>query len=459
MIAIAGAVSPRGMGRSGGRVADGNDLLLTAPAVELARMIRAREVSAVEVATTHLRRIGEVNGRLAAVVRLAPDALDQARAIDDGFARGAAMGPLAGVPCTVKDWIEVGGLVCDAGFAHRADYIPPHDAVAVARMRAAGAIILGKTAVTDGAPLHPRPNNPHDTTRTPGSSSSGEAALVASGGSPIGLASDSGGSIRWPAHCCGVAALKPSTGLVPNTGHYPRIGHLSDPRTTIGSLARSARDLELVLRVIAGEHPADPGSVPVALGEAGAVSVRGLRVGWFVAMPGTSPTPETVRAVEAAARALAELGCDVVEVTPPRLEESLPITEHYWARIQSLSFEEWRPPRATPLSAEAIERGRFEWERFSRSMAVFMAGFDAILSPTAARPAPAHGEWGREEYVYTLPWSLTGQPATVVPFSRSPEGLPIAVQVIARRWHDAVAIRLAVELEQLAGGPTRPLVG
>ncbi len=424
-----------------------NDELLGAPAVELARLIRSREVSSVEVVTSHLRRIGEVNGQLAAMVVLAPDALERARAVDLALARGEAPGPLAGVPFTVKDWIEVAGLVCAAGFEHRAGYVPAVDAPVVARMRAAGAIVLGKSNVTEGAPLHPRPNNPHDLSRTPGSSSSGEAAIIAAGGSPLGLASDSGGSIRWPAHCCGVAALKPTTGLVPNTGHFPRIGHLSDPRTTIGPMARSARDLEVVLRVIAGEDAGDPGSVPVRVGDASAVELRGLRVGWFVEMPGAVPTPDTVRTVEEAARALAALGCAVVEATPPRLEESMAITEAYWARVQSLSFSEWRPPGPSRLKADEIERSRFEWERFSRSMVLFLSDFDAVLSPVAARPAPEHGGWGRDEYLYTLPWSLTGQPVSVVRFGTSAEGLPIGVQVVARRWRDDVAIALAVGLE------------
>ncbi|MCC6237973.1 MAG: amidase [Dehalococcoidia bacterium] len=430
-----------------------SDPLLEAPATELARLIREHAVTALEVVTAHLRRIGEVNGQLNAIVRLDPQALDHARAVDAALARGEALGPLAGVPVTVKDWIEVAGLVCDAGYEHRAEYVPPRDAPVVARLREAGAIVVGKSTVTEGAPLHPRPNNPRDLARTPGSSSSGEAAVVASGGSPLGLASDSGGSIRWPAHCCGVAALKPTTGLVPNTGHYPRLGHLSDPRTTIGPLARSARDLEVALRVIAGADPGDPGSVPVPLGDAAQVNLRGLRVAWFVAMPGAAPTPETARTVEEAARALADRGCTVVEAAPPRLAESLPITEGYWARVQSLSFEEWRPPRAPTLSAEAIERGRFEWERFSRSMAAFFEGFDAVLSPVAARPAPEHGSWGRDEYRYTLPWSLTGQPAAVVPFGVSPEGLPIGIQLIARRWRDDVAIALATALEEEGARP------
>ena len=218
--------------------------LLAAPAIELARLIREGVASSAEVVGTHLDRIAEVNPVLNAVVQFAPDALRRAAAADEAVARGDAVGPLHGVPFTVKNWIEVEGLVCAAGFEERVDFVPRRDAAVVARMRDAGAILLGKTNVTHGEPVYARPNNPHELDRVPGSSSSGEAAIIAAGGSPFGLASDSGGSIRWPAHCTGVVGLKPSTGLVPNTGHFPRIGHLADPRTAIEPIARSARDLE-----------------------------------------------------------------------------------------------------------------------------------------------------------------------------------------------------------------------
>jgi amidase len=422
------------------------DELLTLGAVELAALLREHTVSSVEVVEAHLRRVEETNAELNAVIALSSKALDDARTADAALARGER-GAFLGVPFTVKDWIEAKGLPCAAGQPARAGFVPEEDAPVVARMRRAGAILLGKTNVTDGGGVHPRPNNPHDSVRTPGSSSSGEAAVVAAGGSPIGLASDSGGSIRWPAHCCGVAALKPTTGLVPLTGHVPRIGHISDPRTTIGPMARSARDLEAVLAVIAGEDAGDPSAVPVPLRASSSVELRALRVAWFVEFPGASPTPETASAVEDAARALAERGCKVEPATPPLLEESLPITEAYWARVQSTSFEEWRPPWRSRLTADEIEESRFRWERFTRAMWRFMERYDAVLSPVAARPAPHHDDWGRLEYLYTLPYSLTRQPAAVVPYGRSPEELPIGVQIAARAWQDHVALTLAVALE------------
>jgi len=423
------------------------ETLLRASAVELAAMIARRAVSSVEVVAAHLGRIEVVNSSLNAVVQLAPGAMDEARRADEVLAAGEPAGPLHGVPFTVKDWIETAGLICAAGFAERRDHRPSRDAPVVARMRAAGAILIGKTNVTEGAPVYGRPNNPADLARTPGSSSSGEAAIIAAGGSPMGLASDSGGSIRWPAHCCGVPALKPSAGLVPNTGHFPRIGHLSDPRTVIGPMARSASDLETLLRVVAGEDGFDPSVAPVRVGRVSEVYLSSLKVGWFASTADAAVTPETTQTVEAAARALSDIGCAVREIEPPSLKESLLITRAYWARRCSFSFRDWEPDREARLDEEAIERSVFEWERFSRRMSTLMGDLDVLLSPTAARPAPAHGGWNETEYLFTLPYSLTGQPVAVVPFGVSPEGLPIGVQLAARRWRDDHALAAACALE------------
>lgn len=420
---------------------------LTLPATELARLIRERQLSSVEVIAAHLGRIEAINPQINAIVQLAPDALERARAADEALADGNATGPLHGVPFTVKDWIETEGLICASGFAERADHRPERDAAVVARLRASGAILLGKTNVTQGAPVYERPNNPHDLTRTPGASSSGEAAIIAAGGSPMGLASDSGGSIRWPAHCCGVPALKPTTGLVPLTGHFPRIGHMSDPRTVIGPMARSARDLGPLLAVIAGEDPRDPGTFPIPVCDPSAVDLRGLRIAWHTEMRGAEPTSETQAMLEAAAMALADRGATVTKATPPRLEESMVITLAYWARVRSAGLGRWVPQTPTVLTADQIEQSIFEWERFSRAMAAFMADYDLILSPTAAGPAPPHGDGGRETFLYTLPYSLTRQPVAVVPFGASPEGLPLSVQIAARPWRDHVALAAAVALE------------
>lgn len=423
--------------------------LHTRTATELAHLIRTREITATDAVAAHLQRIADVNPKINAVVQIDPDAaLAAARAADAAVARGDALGPLHGVPFTAKDWIEAEGLICAAGFEERRNYIPKRDATAVARMRAAGAILLGKTNVNDGAPLYPRPNNPHDLARTTGFSSSGEAAIVAACGSPLGIASDSGGSIRWPAHCCGVAGLKPTAGRVPNTGHVPRTGHFTDPRTVIGPVARSVADLALALAVIAGPDSRDPGAIPMPLEPPAAVDLSTLRVAWYTRMPGASPTPETVSATERAAHALASAGARIAEARPPRLEESLPITQDYWSRPESISSTRWQPYKTATLSGDDVERHLFEWERFRVHMHVFMEDYDVIVCPVAAEPAPPHGPVPVETWLYTLPYSLTGYPVVVVPAATSPEGLPIGLQVIARPWREHTALAAAAAIER-----------
>lgn len=401
----------------------------------------------------YLRRIERVNPQIHAVVQPDPErARRAALAADEAVARGESLGPLHGVPFSVKDWIETEGLICAAGFESRREFVPRRDATVVARLRSAGAILLGKTNVGDGSPAYLRPENPHRLGRTPGHSSSGEAALIAAGGSPVGLASDSGGSIRFPAHCCGVAGLKPTRGLVPSTGHFPRIGALSDPRTTIGPLARRVEDLAVTLRVIAGPDGRDPSVVPVSLGDPAAVDVATLRVAWFTHMGGATPTSETAAAVQGAARALAACGARVEEMRPPCIDESLPITLTHWQRTASLSLRDWLPDRTSALTADAIERSTFAWERFQRSMLEFMQGYDVILAPTAATPAPAHRPLAPEDFIYMLPYSLTGQPVAVVRCATSPEGLPIGVQVAGGVYRDDVALAVAARLEASFGG-------
>lgn len=384
------------------------DDLLQASAVAPAEAIRARRVSSAELVQAHVDRIAAVNPRLNAVVQLDVDAaLDSARAADKRLASGEAGGPFHGVPFTVKDWLETAGLVCAAGLIERKGYMPKRDATAVARMRAAGAILLGKTNVQESNDVYGATRNPYDLGRSPGASSSGEAAIIAAGGSPLGLGSDSGGSLRYPAHCCGVATLKPTSGRVPNTGHFPRIGASHDPRTGVGPLSRHVEDLWPVLAVIAGVDWRDPSVMPVPL-EAPVVGVSGRRIGWFVEIPGAEPEAATVAMVQAAAKVIAETGASVEGVRLPRIEEAMPITEMYWRRVQSPSWNEWAPPGPSTLSADELERSIFEWDRLRRAMTAFIEGFDAIVCPVAEGVAPGHGAIERRDYLYTVPFSLTG---------------------------------------------------
>ena len=324
-------------------------------ATVLAAMIAAGETTSVAVVEAHLGRITEMNEPLRAVVAINADACRAAaQTADDALARGKAAGPLHGVPFTVKDWIETHDLPCSGGVEERRNFVPTRDATVVARMRAAGAILLGKTKPGADDAVHPRARNPYNVARSTGGSSAAEAAIIAAGGSPIGLGSDSGGSLRLPAAWCGIATLKPTAGFVPVTGHFPRVGGIADPRTQIGPMARSVDDLDLILRVIAGPDGRDPDVIPMALRDLAAVRMAGLRVAVCTEVSGVRPAPEVADSGTAAANALAAAGATVVEARPPRIDEALAITQAYWARARSLSASEWRPYWPSKLSADDI---------------------------------------------------------------------------------------------------------
>jgi amidase len=428
--------------------------LTLSTAHELAASIRSKQFSASEALEAYLRRIDERNGELRAIVQLDVDgARAAAAAADATIAAGADLGPLHGVPVTIKDWIEIEGLVCAAGFEERRNFVPRHDATVVTRMRAAGAVLLGKAKSGIEDDVYPAARNPYDPARTAGGSSSGDCVAVAAGMSALGLGSDSGGSLRLPAHFCGVATIKPTTGRVPNTGHFPRLGDMSDPRTTIGPIARSAFDLHDALRVIAGPDWRDPSVGPMPLGDPADVDLLGLRAAVYTDMPEMAATPETAAAVRAAAGALENAGVALHRDRPPRIEESLGITRDYWARSSSVSWNTWHPSHPHRLtSAEDVERSVFEWERLRRTFLAWMENYDLIVCPVAADVAGTPGSVNDVTFLYTLPYSLTGYPAAVVRAGTSSEGMPIGVQLVARPWREDVAIAAACAVETALGG-------
>lgn len=419
----------------------------TPGAAELARRIAAGQTTAVAVMQASLARMAETEPKIRAFAHRHDEvALQAADAADAALARGEPAGPLHGVPVSIKDWIEVEGLPCDGGFEQRAGYRPRHDATVVTRLRAAGAIALGKTVTREGEPLHARPNNPHALAHCPGGSSSGEAAAIAAGASPLGLGSDSGGSIRLPAAWCGLFALKPTQGRVPLTGHFPAIGHLSDPRTVIGPLARRAEDLALALQVIAGPDGADPSAHPVPLGDPAVLEVRGLRVG-LTDLGGTDLAPAARAATEDLARRLEALGVVVEALDLPILDEALEISQAYWARPESMSHRQWRPWGSSTLTADQVEESLFRWERLQRRLEAAMTSLDAIVCPATPWPAPEHRLLDARDYLYTLPFSLTGQPVVSVPAGQT-GALPLGVQIVGRRWREDVLLALAMALDR-----------
>lgn len=456
------------------------DELTTKSLSELADLIRAREVSPVEVVEAHLHRIERLNPQLNAVVTLAPDVLEKAREAEALMMRGEALGTLHGVPLTIKDTIETRGLRTTGGSRVRAGYLPERDATTVARVRGAGAIVLGKTNVAEMAaaydtenPVFGHANNPYDVQRTTGGSSGGEAAAIAACLSPGGLGSDLMGSIRVPAHCCGIAGLKPTNGSVPGDGHLPASEGVASLGAAIGPLARTVRDVRLLFRVIAGMDESR------AVSASGELDVRGTRAAWY-AFDGVTPvTPETRGAVEAAARALEEAGMIVREERPPGVERGQELWSKLFARAALLQMkEEYRgaeeqagefvrylldsSKNAEPPSFDEFAHAWMERDLLRSRLLEWMKETPLIIAPVGAMPACVHGTRkisveGESlsifrAYSYAQTYNVFGLPAACVPAARTHEGLPLGVQVIGRPFADEAVLAVASLLEERLGG-------
>jgi amidase len=455
------------------------DELWAQPVTALAALIRGREVSSIEVVQSCLSRIEAVNPVLNAVVTLAPDALDRARAADRAIARGASLGQLHGVPCTIKDSLDTAGLRTTAGTIGWRDRVPDRDATAVIRVKAAGAIVLGKTNTpeftwsdeTDND-VFGRTSNPYDVERTPGGSSGGAAAIVAAGGSPFDIGSDTGDSIRQPAHVCGIAGIKPTQGRVPRTGHWPSFGGLVGSLQQLGPLARRVDDLALLLPILAGPDGEDPHVAPVPLGDPATVDVAGLRVAAFTDNGVRTPTPETIATVADAAAALSAAGATVAWDVPPDLGEAWAAWDGFiradgygWLRrliaaagtpgLGSYDTRGWLdpiPPVAGDELSALVERA----DAIRSRLLQWFGRFDLIVCPAMPQPAIRHGESTAEWFgdTYSDVHNLTGWPAAVVRggWTSGEPRLPIGVQLVGRPWREDVALATARIVEAASGG-------
>ena len=461
-----------------------DDALLYGSASAIAWAIRTQEVSVRDVVEAHLERIEAVNPSLNAVVQLiSARAMDEARAADQAVLRGDAFGSLHGVPFTIKDSLDTEGVISTGGTKGRAAYAPQEDATVVARLRAAGAILLGKTNTpeltlageTDNL-VYGQTNNPYDLSRTPGGSSGGAAAIIAVGGSPFDIGSDTGGSIRLPAHFCGVAGLKPTSGRVPRTGHIVPYGlGAVDSLTQNGPMARFVEDLALILPIISGVDWRDPAIAPMPIGDPQAIRLQGLRVAVHTDNGVKTPTPETIAAVRAAANVLDNVGLAVTEQRPAALERAADLANELsnadgraWTRrllgkAGTSELHPWlsrRMSEATPLEVGDFTALLEQVDAYRSDMLGFLRDYDIILCPVCAFPAPLHGATMEPEmrlgFSYTNAYNLTGWPGVVVRGGASPEGLPIGVQVVARPWREDVALAVAQCLEAALGGWRRP---
>ncbi len=453
--------------------------LIFESAFALARTIRAKQVSSEEMVRACIGRIEDVNPRLNAVVQLpAESAIRQAREADQSLARGEVKGPLHGVPFTLKDSIETRGIISTGGTEGRAHFVPSQDAVVVERLRRAGAIVLGKTNCPEMGwaweadnLIYGRTNNPYDLQLSPGGSSGGESAMIAAGGSPFGLGSDAGGSVRFPAHCTGIAAIKPTSGRAPRTGHFPGPGGMLDSLWQIGPLARYVEDLALLLPIISGVDGQDTAVVPAPLGDPVAVDPHRLRVAFHTDHGIQTPSGEIAETVRKAAAALAEGGIQVEEARPGVMDQTYEIyfglfTADGGAGLESV-LQMAGTTRVHPLMQRVLDLQRAgvnsmaqfstlvgRWDAYRREMLAFMSSYDALLCPVCSFAGMVHGStYDRLPcFSYTMAANLTGWPAAVVRAGSTSSGLPIGVQIIAAPWREDVALAIAQVLQDALGG-------
>lgn len=470
-----------------------DDTGLTTPlhfssATALARAIRTRRLSAESVTAAFLARIRDVNPAIHAVIQVQWDAaMAHARAADTEVKRGRPLGALHGVPVTIKDSLDTAGIISTAGTTGRAQFVPPRDAAVVARLKAAGAIILGKSN-TPELTLHgysenliyPRTNNPYDLRRSPMGSSGGAAAIVAAGGAAFDIGSDTGGSVRIPAHVNGVCGLIPTAGRVARTGHIISFDTFDQALTTLGPVARYVDDLETVLRVIAGSDGVDPFAFDLPIGDSRRIDVGRLNAVFYVDNGVATPVASIGAAIRLSAASLARAGVRIDERRPPGTEQALDLL---WTilggdggyavqRILTASGTTAVAPYLTGalgdparFDAPALSHRQFaefftRWHDYKRQLTTFFAEYDVLLCPASAIPAPPHDldikATEGTMLSYTAPFSITGWPVAVVRAGTSEEGLPIGLQIVGKPFQEHVVLAVARFIEREFGGFVAP---
>jgi amidase len=466
--------------------------LTSKSASDLSELIRSRIISPVEVIESYLQRIDQINPSLNAIVTLAPDVLDQARAREREIASGGALGPLHGVPVTVKDTIATAGIRSTSGSRLLTRYLPADDAIVVRRLKGAGAIILGKTNTPEMAipyetdnPVFGRTNNPLDLKLTPGGSSGGEAAAIAAHLSVAGIGSDLSGSIRVPAHFCGIAGLKPTSGRVPMDGHIPQTTGTLALGACVGPMARRVIDLVLLLNVLC-----DVSAIAISESEFIEQSrgqLRGVGVAYYSDDEVAPVTAETVKAVELAAQALAEAGLEVRTERAPGVSEGSRLWVELFSRAASEQLREFyrgREDEAGPCVASVLRqrqeeptfenrieiaertaRAVVERERLREQLLEWMKTTPLILAPVGAVPAFEHGadrvKVNQESistfraFSYSQTFNVFGLPAATVPVSWSSAGLPIGVQIVGRPFAEDTVLAAAAIIEESCSDSTR----
>lgn len=473
---------------------DPTDDVLYMSATKLAQLIREKKISATEAVQAYIRRQEAVNDRLNAVVMNSYErALAEARAADQALAKGESRGALHGVPMTIKDSIDTEGVITTGGTYGRQQYIPQKDATVVARLRKAGAILLGKTNTpeftlgglggisTSSNLLYGSSHNPYDLTRSTSGSSGGAGAAVAAGLAAFDIGSDWGGSIRGPAHNNGIAGIKPTSVRVPRTGHIVDYGGIYDLWQQLGPMARRVEDISLITPLISGPDFRDASCAPVPWADPGAVDLKKLRVAYFADNGVTETDEDTKNTVKQTVRWLEGSVAGIKEDLPKEI-----LAELYASRRKITSGDAWqffkrladrwgtknfapsvveRMKTMTPIStAELVEA----WEQADLAksrMLEWFKHYDVLICPVSGKPAepidrqpgstpPGGGGMG---WSYTGVFNTTGWPVTVVRCGTSSDGkLPIGVQVVAAPWREDITLAVASFLEAKSGGWQRP---
>ena len=459
------------------------DERLFASTTQIAAALRERCVSATEMVTAYLQQIERVNPSINAVVQLAADrALAEAKSADNV---SVVTKPLHGVPITLKDSIDTEGIITTYGTSGRRNFVPTHDATVAARLRQAGAIVLGKTNTPEFTlggecenPVYGKTFNPYKLTHTPGSSSGGSAAIVASGGAAFDLGSDTGGSIREPANFCGLAGIKPTAGRVSRMGHAVPFGvGATDMLTTIGPIARSVDDLELILKLIAGPDGIDYTVVPMGWRDSAESLPANLRIALYTDGGLGTIDPSITETIQKVAASLSDAGAIITESVPP----PLPQASQVYTWLSSIDGAEWLgrlidqadttrvgdnlrkvlvaacgaecPPTATILH---------ELAQLRASAHRWFQSFDAILCPVEPYNALPHGDilnmtfadmnaWGHMNF-----YNLTGWPAGTVRAGTTADGLPIGVQLVTHPWREDLIFTILRHIEKTFGGYKPP---
>ena len=457
-------------------------------ATALARAIRTKRLSSEEVMRAFLARIRAVNPRIRAVNQVRWEAaIEEARKADARLMRRETLGPLHGVPITIKDSLDTAGIVSTAGTKGRAQFVPPRDAAVVARLRAAGAIVMAKSN-TPELTLHgfsenlvyERTNNPYDLGRSPMGSSGGAGAIVAAGGSAFDIGSDTGGSVRIPAHVNGVCGLIPTAGRIARTGHIISYDTFDQALTTLGPLARYVEDLETILPVISGADGVDPFAFDLPIGDSRAIDIARLSVAFYVDNGTAKPVASIDKAVRQTAARLASARARVEERRPPGTEEALDLLMTILGgdggyAVQRILTESGTTEVAPYLTGALGDPARFDklalshrqfaeffekWHDYKSRMTRFFVDYDLMLCPASAIPAPTHDTDMKSLELtmlsYTAPFSIAGWPVAVVRVGKSEEGLPIGVQIVGKPFQEHVVLAAARFLESEFGGFVAP---